>query len=50
MIFKYFIFVILVIMAIISIWFDYHPKIEPLWSVKDIFMTYLPKRQVGRLC
>lgn len=46
MIFKYFIFVILVIMAIISIWFDYHPKIEPLWSVKDIFMTYPPRKKI----
>lgn len=44
MIFKYIIFVILTIMAIISTWFDYHPKIEQLWSVKDIFMTYPPKK------
>ena len=36
--------IILFILAGISLWFDYHPKIQPSWSVKDIFMTYPPRK------
>lgn len=35
---------ILCVLACISAWRDFHPKIQPNWSVKDIFMTYPPKR------
>lgn len=34
---------LLLVAGLISLWFDYHPRIEALWSVKDIFLTYPPQ-------
>ena len=41
----YILVIILFILAGISAWYDFHPKIQPNWTVKDIFLTYPPKRR-----